>query len=501
MEQWFLGYFAIPLTMDPVRAPITSSTARQTVLVGASGSAWPFVPRKLSGAFFFDYDPQHGSVTWCSGNSFEVLGMSDAACTLHGAFLLAHLHPGDRYRVESNLHLSMQSLQPFVTSYRWYRPDSNEYRVMHCRAMLDSEAQLLRGFIIDLSDQLVTLQGECDHLAALSFSFDQLGKKGLIIDVEFRIRSVHTDSISDAFSLGLGQITHTSICPGTIFSAAFTNPLLQDQVQDLLAETVCTGHKKLDYGSCSAELRVIAVDGVPHGISIEINDRSNHIALDAARIECTSLRLALNDQRKRALKLVNSTQEMVGFAALISRYAVENPLLRHASEALIATAKGCSKEASEVVEHHQRYIQEAPVQNLPVPTPLITGARSKQNRTRTTEVLVASNTLRAAQTLAALLRDSGVGAVGTRLAEPELKEVIQSNPHTRIVVLDLSGDIQQDSILIRRIHRFFPATQIVCISREGAEVLKRLRRAGAALVLTKPATPREVERAVRQLLT
>ena len=372
---------------------------------------------------------------------------------------------------------------------------------MHCRAMLDSEAQILRGFILDLSDQLVTLQRECDHLAALSFSFDQLKKRGLIVDVEFRIRSVHSESISDAFSLGVGQITHTHIRPGAFFSSAFTSQSSQDQVQDLLAETICTGYKKVDYGLCSAELHVISVEGVPQGISIEIHDRSNQIALESIQAECSSLKLSLEGQRKRALKLVNTTQEMVGFAALISRHAVGNPLLRHVSEALIATAKECSKEASAVIEHHHRYITEESVLVLPTPSRLVSKSGYTHRRARTTEVLVASITLRSAQTLAALLRDSGVGTVGARLAEPELKEAIQTNPHIRIVVLDLSGDLPQDAILIRHIHRFFPATQIICISRDGEEVLKRLKRAGAALVLEKPATPREVERAVRQMLT
>lgn len=487
--------------MDPARAPTTSSTARQTLLVGASGSAWPFVPRKLSGAFFFDFDPQHGAITWCSGNSLEVLGMSDAACSLHGSFLLAHLHPGDRYRVESNLNRSMQLLQPFVATYRWNRPDSNESRVMHCRAMLDSEAQILRGFILDLSDQLVTLQGECDHLAALSFSFEQLKKTGLILDVEFRVRSVHSPSNSEAYSLGLGQITQSYIRPGAFFSSAFTTQSIQDQVQDLLAETMCTGHKKLDYTHYSAELSVISVEGVPQGVSIEINDRSQQITLDAVRAECSSLKLTLETQRSKLIKLVNATQEMVGFAALISRHAVGNPLLRHVSEALIATAKESSKEASEVIEHHQRYVTRESLHPVSSPSRIINTTGSSHRRVRATEVLVASSTLRSAQTLAALLRDSGVGTIGSRLAEPELKEAIQSNPHLRLVVLDLSGDVQQDAILIRRIHRFFPATQIICISRDGSEIVKRLRRAGAALVLIKPATPREVERAVRQLIT
>ena len=486
--------------MDPARAPFTSSTARQTLLVGAAGSAWPFVPQKLAGAFCFDYDPQRSSIIWCSGNSADVLGLSDAASSLHGAFLLAHLHPADRYRVESALSVAMQSLLPFVASYRWSRPDSNETRILHCRAMLDAESRILHGFIIDLSDQLVTLQSECDHLAAISFSFDQLGKSGVVVDAELRIRSVHGNVSNENFSLGFGAINPALVRPGALFTSIFTDASIYDQVHDLLSETLCSGFRCRVYGRWDSDLKAVAVDGIPQGIAIEIHDSSHKIELHTIQKELSALRQALLEQKQGNSKILDHTQEMVGFAALISRQATGNAILRHASEALIHTAKECAKEANGVLQHYQNH--SIPGYSSPRATTarLLVGSHPARSSRRNAEVLIASSTLRSAHTLAALMRDAGLATVGTRLSEPDLKESIQLHPHTRLVVLDLSGDLQHDALLVRRLRRFFPATELVCISRESAEAFDKLRRSGAAIVLFKPATPREIERAVKQCL-
>jgi len=477
------------------------------VLVGASGSAWPFVPLKLPGAFFFNFDVQHHHLTWSSGNSMELLGMSEGACALSGGFLLAHLHVEDRYRVQSALAAAIDGLQPFATTYRWERPDTNECRLLHCRAMLDAEERILKGFLIDLSSDRGILAGAGDILAATSLGLSQLGMQGYVIDTELRVISTHSMGPHDALSLGLPGFTPSDLRAGQHFVTVFKDAQAQADARELLSKALCSGIEVHEWGNWKAEIRTVLFEGIPCGLTIAITDNTPSLALSKLQTSVDTLNDQITSYQEGAKKLLDTSQELVGVAALIARSETSNPLVRHASEALITIAKESAKGASIIFErslhgHSATASQGNPARPTGVVAPMVSPLRTPtiQHR-RPFDAVVASRTLRSARTLSSLLRDSGIACTSARLSEIDLKELLQSSPHIRAIVIDTTGEPSQDLILIRRILNFFPALKIIALAHGLAGESEKLSKAGAYCVLEKPVAPREIERLIKRALS
>jgi CheY-like chemotaxis protein len=482
--------------MDPVRATSAPSFAHRTVLVGSEGSVWPFVPRKLSGAFFFDYDPHRDVLVWGSGNSAEVLGMSESATTAHGAFLLAHVHSADRFRVESMLHESLTTSAPYVCTYRWIRPDTQETRVIHVRALLEADGSLFRGIVFDLSSEVPALQHNCDHLDAIALSMGQLGQTGLVVDADLRIRAIRGAAHSDRFSLGLVDFSVASLRPGAILSECFSDERSKEVVRELLAKAMSGVSEKRVWRGFGADIRPITSNDVVQGLVILVQERNTEEALEESLAVIETTREERTRYRSIGGTIVDLSQEILGFSALIARQATDNSLIRHAAGALLTTARMCGQKAQELLAPLQTPIPEG----RSVVTKLPPRCDSVKALPPATKIVFASTEARTAQTFSVLLRGSGLPCSAVSFAEHDLREVLMKHNFIRVVILDITSEGRPGLTVIRKLRRFFPALHFVALVPGPIEDYEAFRRAGADLLISKPATARDIERVVKGLL-
>jgi hypothetical protein len=472
-------------------------------VVGPSGSTWPFSPRNQAGSFFFDFDPIRNEVIWSSGNSPEVLGLAEAGAILHGAFFLAYVHPADRYRVESLLESVLQGSGPYVATYRWIRPDTQEVRVLHCRGMLEADGSLMRGFIIDLSAEVPTLQSHCDFLDSMGFGLSQLGVTSLTIDTEFRIRSSHGPLLEGAFSLGLQDLDLPLLRPGRSFPECFKSDRSRDVITELLSRALNGSVTEMTWRGYEGHIRPVVVTGVVQGLVVVVADIKIQQSLeDAVKSSETRLR-AFEESAHSARALIDLTQEMVGFAALVGRQANGNPLVRHAMEALLTTAREAGVVAQKLIHDHESLQlggTAKPTTRNSVPEygteTTISGIKGSG-----ATIVFAAKDRRTSSSFTSLLMDSGFHCASASLEEGELRNVLLTHKFVRLVILDISHETHHGALLLRRIRKFFPALQLLCLVSGPVDGFPELRSAGANQLLAKPVSARDIERVARNLLS
>ncbi len=486
-----------------MRGNSAKSYTYNTVVVGPSGSTWPFSPRNQVETFFFDFDPVRNEVIWSSGNSPGVLGLAEAGAILHGAFFLAYVHPTDRYRVESLLESALKGDGPYIATYRWIRPDNQEVRVLHCRAMVEADGSLMRGFILDLSSEVPVLQSQCDYLDSMGFGLSQLGTTSLTIDTEFRIRSSHGAIIDGALSLGLQDLDLSLIRPGRSFPECFKSDLSRDSISELLARALRGSVTEMTWRGYEGQVRPVVVAGIVQGLVVLVADIKIQQSIERALKSSEARLRALERSTDSARALIDLTQEMVGFAALAGRQANGNPLVRHAMEALLATAREAGVIAQKLIHEHKSFHSDGALKAL---------SRDPTHRQEaeivTTEakgagasIVFAAKNERTSSSFTSLLKDSGFNCATATLEENDLRNVLLEHKFVRTVILDISHDTLHSALLVRQIRKFFPALQLLCLVSGPIDCFPELHSAGANLIMAKPVSARDIERAVRNLLS
>lgn len=100
-----------------------------------------------------------------------------------------------------------------------------------------------------------------------------------------------------------------------------------------------------------------------------------------------------------------------------------------------------------------------------------------------------------------MLRESGAICAAADLEETSLINLLRTSPTISVVVVDAPTQERNIAPLLRRIKREAPRAHLVCLASRDEDVHSALLRAGAVVVLSKPATGREIEKCVKTLLS
>ncbi len=472
---------------------------RNTITIGPPGAAWPFAPHKQPGTFFFEYCPVAHKVVWSSGNSQEVLGLSEAAIASHGAIFLAHVHPYDRFRIESLLERSLRGEFPYVATYRWTRPDTSEIRHLHARALLEPDGTVFRGMLVDISSEVPGIRTDPDLGVTSSDPFDMLGIDGAVLDLEFKLRGIFSHGTTPPLTFGLSDALTDQIQIGNSLPECFSSTSSQEYVHRILEQALelCGQAIIIEWPNLRASVRAILRDGVPSGVAISLLDVSYE--QDLAR-ENKALILQLNQltaSPEHSSELANLSQEIVGYAALIRRHISSSPLLQETVDALVAATRALGERARKLVTLHKNINDSSDSLTKQVATlyPIATPCVAQNAR-----ILFASFGDVTKSSLPVLLNGEGITTIACHLDEDELRSHLLSNEFVRIVVIDIPNRDLRTTPLLRTLKRFFPALHIVCLVPGIAENFSDLQRAGALLLLPKPVTPHEIHRVLKGLL-
>ncbi len=476
------------------------SYVRNTVTIGPSGAAWPFAPHKQTGTFFFEYCPTSHTVLWSSGNAQEVLGLSEAAGASHGAIFLAHVHPSDRFRIESLLEGALRGEFPYVATYRWIRPDNSEIRHLHIRAVLEPDGSIFRGMALDISSEVVGIRTDPDLTATTGDPFNMLGIDGVVLDLEFKLRGIFTHRQDLSLTFGLSDARTDCMQVGRSLPECFPSTSSQEYVHRILEQALelCGKEVTVEWPNFRASVRTLLRDGVPSGIAISLFDVTYEQEL-ARENKALILRLnQLTASPEYSSELANLSQEIVGYAALIRRYASGNPVLQDTVDALVSATRALGERTRKLVTLHttaDEYNPAADAGNTTAessadPLPMTGSAR----------ILFASVTGASKSSLPTLLSQEDLTTITCLLDEYEIRSHLLSSEFVRIVVVDVPSRDFRTSSLIRTLKRFFPALHIVCLVPGAATSFSDLQRAGALLVLPKPVTSYELHRVLKGLL-
>jgi len=470
---------------------------RNTVSVSRSGTAWPFVALKQPGALFFQYDPQAHQLAWCSGNCEQVLGTPEQAVIAHGALFLAHLHPSDRFKISTLLENALASGVPYVATYRWIRPDTGELTLLHCRAMMDGDGSALRGFITDLTAESALLRSGGDALDTVTDALGCFDSDTLILDTELRIRFARSAGAGgDIFGLGLDGFDANRLQPGSLYIECFETTTARNKAEQLLRPSLEGTAATLshEWNGYRALFRPIHSNGVVEGILIELRNNTSEQKLLERIDELEELVERLSQAPILSSRAADLSQELVGYAAIVSRSATRDPILRHVAEALMDATRELGSITRGTTSH------EPPSAHLDFP-----GAYQDNyvdgRQPAFSNVVFASSDERTATVTTSLLRGSGLNASACALTEVALRETLMRHNRVRLLILDVTSSSSATPSLLRSLRRFFPALHIVCLVSGSTQQFSELQRAGAALLVSKPVSPRNLERIARNFIS
>jgi len=481
-----------------MRGKPTRTPSRSTVRTGPWGAVQDIAPSNYPGILTFTYNTETSSVTKSSLNAKEVLGVSQQHLSIHGALFLAYVHPADRFTTEVLLDTALRNGTPYVATYRWIRPDSNEVRFIHCRACRDPETTLFSGMMIDITSETQKLRGEGDIALAIGELLTYLALPGLTLDLELTIRSVNTDSRHYPLSFGVSDFNYQALRTGAsildCFESAQSKQVVQEQFESLLRPDAHDLEYTID--GFQTVIRPLTSDGTPHGIIIFILDRRNEAAAleHAATLEQELLKL--DAMRTYRPMIAAATQEIAGYSALITRHSRGNPLLAAISDSLFQSIRELAETTDQLNSPSVGALSKSSRRLTKKKTPAPSNLRHRS----TASIVFASHSPRCATSHALLLRDSGFACATCELEEGALVSLLRASETITVVILDTPTHESGMAHLVRRIKRAVPKVSLVCLATNDESVHRLLLRAGAAAVLTKPATGKTIERVVRTLL-
>jgi diguanylate cyclase (GGDEF)-like protein/PAS domain S-box-containing protein len=162
--------------------------------------------QELAGLGVWELDPSSRVMT-CSNNLYEMLGLVRGRATLFEA-LLATVHPNDVDRVRRTVDEGAQSGVPFEFTFRLYRRDTWEERVLTARARPDPSGRLL-GTVVDITEQVeaenrLKRAQEIAHLG--SWEWD-IPRDGLVwTDEIYRIFGLEPGTFSPTYEAFLERV-------------------------------------------------------------------------------------------------------------------------------------------------------------------------------------------------------------------------------------------------------------------------------------------------------
>jgi len=485
-----------------MRGKPSRKPSRSTVRTGPWGAAQNLSSFSSgvdsAGILSFTYDPDTSSVTYSTPNTQEVLGVAQQHLSVHGALFLAYVHPADRFSTEVLLDTALREGTPYVTTYRWIRPDSHEVRFIHCRAVREPDSHLFKGILLDITAETPKLRAGGDLALGIGDLFSHLSLPGLTLDPELTICSMNLQPHHARISLGVPDLDHAKLRTGLSILDCVQSANSQSQLQVTLEKTLATDAQQLSFKEEGFEtiIHPLRADGIPHGIAIYTLDRRAELrAIEQAAALEHELR-QIKEIRNLRPRIAASTQEIAGYSALITRHSKNNPLLAAISDSLLQSIRELAATTDQLqpIGAASSNIPALPHRRKPSVSPHALARSPSAN------VVFASASPRCATSHALALRESGIPCASVPLEEQEIAALIRTAHRIDVIVIDTPTDEQRCAPLIRRLKRTAPHIFVLCLASNDPDLQAAFMRAGAVTVISKPASMREVEKAVRKLL-
>jgi CheY-like chemotaxis protein len=419
--------------------------------------------------------------------------------SIHGALFLAYVHPADRFSTEVFLDTALREGTPYVATYRWIRPDSNEVRFIHCRATREPGTSLFKGILVDITAEAPKLRSGGDLALGIGDLLRHLALPGIALDPELTVLSVNLQPHHPPLSLGVSDLDYEKLRPGASLLACVSSDESRSHLQGTLEKLLVPGATPFSCNVDGFETigHPLQADGMSHGVVIYTLDKRNERrALEQVSALEHELQL-IHSMRTFRPRVAASIQEIAGYGALITRHSRSNPLLAAISDSLLHSIRelaattdqlhAAPSKSSLLPKHHSRRRKGS--------SPLVF------SRNTSAQVVFTSLSPRCATSHALALRDSGIPCATASLDEQDLTTLIRTAQRIAVLILDTPINERECASLIRRIKRTAPHLHIVCLASSDPGTHTTLLRAGAVTVLSKPASIREVEKTVRTLLT
>ncbi len=425
--------------------------------------------------------------------------MPEAAISSHGALFLAHVHPSDRFRVESILEGALRGDSTYVATYRWIRPDTSEVRHLHIRAILEPDGSVFRGMVLDVTSEVAAIQSDPELTTVAGNSLNILGLDGVILDLEFRIRGIFSSHAQIPMTFGLPDARIDRLAVGLSLPDCFLSVSSQEHVHRILDQALNFPEREfsIEWPGVRATIRALAKDGIPTGIGISLLDVTHEQELGR---ENKALLVRLNQlaaSPEHVSEIANISQEIVGYAALVKRQSNTDPMLEGIVDALVLASRALGERTRKLVTLHTTITESATREDIR------TESRTSglvPHGVEGAQFLLASAKGDPHAPLPTLLRDEGVGSIVCSLEEHEIREQLLAHDFIRIAVLDVPNRDFKSAPLIRSLRRLFPALHTICLVPGSASDFSDLQRAGAFLVMPKPVTAAEIGRVLKGLL-
>ena len=481
-----------------MRGKPTRIPSRSTVRTGPWGAAQEPASSHYPGVLTFSYNTETSSVTKSSPNAKQVLGVSPQHLSVHGALFLAYVHPADRFTTEVLLDTALRNGTPYVATYRWIRPDSNEVRFIHCRACRDPATKLFSGMMIDLTSETPKLRGEGEMALAIGELLTYLGISGLTLDLELTIRSVTIESAHYPLSFGGPVCSYEALRRGASLLDCFKDDAAKRAIAEQCEALLAPNAQECSYtvDGFQTILRPLVCDSIPHGIIIYTLDRRSEAATKDHVAALEQELLKFSDIKTYRPAIAAATQEIAGYSALITRHSRGNPLLAAISDSLFQSIRELAATTDRLNDPSLPSLSKPPGRLRKRKTT----PASILRRQSSASIIFSSHSPRCATSHALLLRESGFACATCELEETALVSLLRASDTINVIILDAPTHESSVIPLVRRIKREAPKVAIVCLATQDDGLHGLLHKAGAVAVLIKPATPKYIEKVVKTLL-
>jgi CheY-like chemotaxis protein len=353
--------------------------------------------------------------------------------------------------------------------------------------------------MLDITTEISKLRADGDLPLAVGDLLTHLGLPGMTLDIGQTIRSVNLGDKHYPISLGVSGLQYEKIGPGVPLLNCFETEGSKQAAQEILNKLSGPFAHDLAFSVDGFQtiIKPLTSHGVHHGSVLFVLDRRSE---ESAREHAAALErelIQLGAIRTYRHTIAAATQEIAGYSALITRHSRGNPLLAAISDSLLHSIRELAATTDQLHKPSISPIQKSGTRVKRKGVPSRPSLRSASNA----HVVFASQSPRCATSHALMLRESGVICAAADIEEASLLNLLRSCPTISVVVVEAPAQEQNLAPLLRRLKRDAPRVHLVCLASRDEGLHSTLLRAGATLVLSKPAPGREIEKSVKTLLS
>jgi hypothetical protein len=365
--------------------------------------------------------------------------------------------------------------------------------LLTCRANTVVARTTLDGIITDITESAVI--GTENELASttLGNNLSLMGVQGLTLSLALVVQTISAPGDLSFLNFGFSDFTKSRLTVGGSLLSCFAEPTSKSEIQAFFEQALSNSSGKAEIEREKNRLiaHVIPSTTTPEGYLLYALPITEEISLRREVVALNDRVCELEKASAAAPALLNLSQEILGYAALIQKHSGDSPFLKHISHSLVSTVRDLSTQAREITAPFQNELDTARQ-----PQPLIRSRRASEQHV----LMFASDTKSVRHLQAALLSDAGLSTLATTLDPETLKASLRNTPSARVLIVDVPGKGHAIARLIRGLRKLFPDVYVVCLVPGSPQSYPELQHSGAILVLCKPLTAHELVRVNRGLL-